>query len=473
MKSIHKKMFADMRDKTIFAKAHKFGFRYISKAFERNVFPTKKAIQNLEVFDEPMPNESTDGEALIKMLNDYGSPATVSQVGGRYFGFVNGSITPAGLAAKLLSTHWDQNTALRVMSPISSKLESIVEKWLRELLHLPENTVAGFVSGTSMANMCGLLAARYRLLKNLGWDINKQGLYNAPKIKIIAGKQAHSAVTRALNILGIGEENVYYVNADEQGRIKHEEIPALDNSTLLILQAGNVNTGAFDEFEETCEKAKQAGAWVHIDGAFGLWAGATEDFKPLTAGMENANSWAADGHKTLNTPYDCGIVLCNDPEAYTAALNAGGAYLVRSEERDPMFYTPDMSRRSRIIELWATLKYLGKEGLNEMITEMHERAKQFAEAFETTDGFTLLNEVVFNQVLIKCDSDEITNAVLQKVQEERVCWAGGSSWNGEKAIRISVCSWATTKEDVKLSVESFKKAWKGTLKEDKQVLQSA
>jgi glutamate/tyrosine decarboxylase-like PLP-dependent enzyme len=464
MKSIHKKMFADMLDKNIFSKAHKFGFRYISKAFERNVYPTKKAIQNLNIFEEAMPEKSANADELMEMLKTYGSPATVSQIGGRYFGFVNGSITPAGLAAKLLATHWDQNTALHVMSPLASKLESVVEKWLRDLLNLPENTIASFVGGTSMANMCGLLAARYRLMKNVGWDINKQGLYNAPKIKVIAGKQAHSAVTRTLNIIGIGEENVHYVNADEQGRMKHEEIPALDNTTLLILQAGNVNTGSFDEFNETCLKAKQAGAWVHIDGAFGLWAAATEDFKHLTAGMENANSWAADGHKTLNTPYDCGIVMCSDPEAYTAALNAGGAYLVRSEERDPMFYTPDMSRRARIIELWATLKYLGKEGLNEMITEMHERAKQFASAFEETEGFTVLNDVVFNQVLIKCDTEKITNSVLQKVQEERVCWAGSSVWNGQKVIRISVCSWATTKDDVKMSVESFKKALKATLK---------
>lgn len=453
-----------MGDKSLFAKVHKYGFRYITKAFNRNIFPTKKAIKNLNVFDEQMPISSGDAKDIIELLNDHGAPATVAQIGGRYFGFVNGSVTPAGLAAKALATYWDQNTALYVMSPLVAKLESITEKWLVELLNLPSKTVVGFVGGTSTANLCGLLAARYRLLDNQGWDINKQGLYNAPKLKIIAGKQAHSAVTRALNILGVGADNVHYVNADEEGRIKHEEIPAMDNSTLLILQAGNVNTGAFDEFKQTCLKARQAGAWVHIDGAFGLWAGAAEKFKHLTEGMENANSWAADGHKTLNTPYDSGMVFCSDPEAYTAALNASGAYLVRSEERDSMFYTIDMSRRSRIVELWATLKYLGKEGLDEMITEMHDRAEQFAEAFKQTEGFTVLNDVVFSQVLIKCDTDEITGSVLQKIQEERVCWAGSSSWNGAKAIRISVCSWATTKEDVKLSVESFRKALKGTVK---------
>ncbi len=457
-KSVQQKMFTEISDKTLFQQAEKFGFEYLEKAFDRNVFPSEKALENLSIFEEKMPVEIGNATQILNQLNEVGSPATVSQVGGRYFGFVNGSIVPTGLAAKILSIFWDQNSAMQVISPISSKLELVVQNWLIELFGLPSKTVAGFVSGTSMANFCGLSAARYRILKNHDWDITEKGLFEAPKIRIVTGKGAHSSVLKCISMLGLGKDNIEWVEADEQGRIIADDMPELDSKTILILQAGNVNSGAFDNFEAICEPARAAGAWIHIDGAFGLWAGATEQLKNLTKGLEFAHSYAVDAHKTLNTPYDSGIVLCQDEEAMIASLHITGPYIIIGKERDGMYYTPEMSRRARIIELWATLKYLGKKGIDEMVYGLHLRAKQFAEQLSSIEGFAVCNDIVFNQVIVQCASDDLTNQVISEIQNERVCWVGGSTWKGKKVIRISVCSWATTEEDVNLSVNSFSNA---------------
>jgi len=464
-KSIQDKMYSEMQDKSIFDVAHTSAQQYIDNVFIRNVFPTAKAISNLCYFEEEMPNEPSDSIDVIELLNKYGSPATVAQIGGRYFGFVCGSAVPAGLAAKSLATFWDQNTAMNVLSPLSSKLESVVENWLKEIFNLPFETVAGYVSGTSTANFCGLAAARYRLLKRLDWNINEKGLFNAPQIRIVTGKHAHSTVLKAISLLGFGKDNIEWVDVDEQGRIIPELIPELDERTIIILQAGNVNSGSFDPFDEICEKAKMSNAWIHIDGAFGLWAGAVKKLQHLTKGMKKANSWAVDGHKTLNTPYDCGIIMCNDREAIVSALHMTGSYIIISDERDGMFYTPEMSRRARIIELWATMKYLGRKGIDQMVYGLHQRAVQFAEEISKIDGYEVLNDVVFNQVIVSCENDIITDKTIKRIQELRECWIGGSAWNGKKIIRISICSWATTEKDVSRSVKSFEKAL-NEIKED-------
>ena len=451
-------MFTEIQDKSLFEQAQKHAFQYLDEAFQRNIFPTEDALENLSIFDEDMPQNQSEGREVIELLHQYGSPATVPAIGGRYFGFVTGSSLPTGLAAKHLATYWDQNSAMYVMSPLASKLESVVESWLKSIFHLPDTTVAGFVSGTSSANLCGLAAARNRLLKTQHWDVNSNGLFGAPNIRVVAGRQAHSTVIKAIGLLGFGQNSIEFVEVDDQGRIISDLIPELDNRTLLILQAGNVNSGSFDDFSRICEKARNSGAWIHIDGAFGLWAGAAEQLKHLTQGIECAHSWAVDGHKTLNTPYDCGIIMCADREALTEALHMTGSYIVVSKDRDGMFYTPEMSRRARIVELWATLKYLGVSGVDQMITTMHERAVQFADEVSALDGFTVLNQVVFNQVVVCCDSDEITNKVLEKIQALRECWVGGSVWQGRRVIRVSVCSWATTSDDIATSVRSFAKA---------------
>ncbi len=456
-KNLHKQMHQEMIDKKIFNQVKDYAFDYADKALERNVYPTDDAIEALNIFDEKLPESIGNPRKILEQLHKFGSPATVSQIGGRYFGLVNGGIIPTALAAKWLNDFWDQNTPLYVTSPITSKLESVVENWLKQLFKLPESTVAGFVSGTSMAILCGLAAARFRIYQRLNWDVNAKGLVEAPRIRIVAGKHIHSTVLKAIALLGFGKDNIEWVEVDVQGRILPDEIPLLDDKTILILQAGNVNSGSFDFFNEICSKAQKTNTWIHIDGAFGLWAAGSENLKYLTSGIEKADSWSVDGHKTLNTPYDCGIIMCKDKEALVSALQATGSYIVYSENRDGMLYTPEMSRRARAIELWATMKYLGKQGIDELVYGLHERAKQFAKGL-AENGFQILNDVLFNQVLVACDSDAETEETLKNLQELRVCWCGGSQWFNKKVIRISVCSWATTEEDVTRSILSFVKA---------------
>lgn len=456
--NLRERMFAELQSKTLFEQVSQYAFEYADQARERNVYPTEEALRDLHRFEEEMPQMTGEPADILSKLHKYGSPASVSQIGGRYFGLVNGGIIPTALAAKWLNDFWDQNTPLYVTSPIVSKIESIVQEWLKQLMGLHEETVAGFVSGTSMAILCGLAAGRYRIYKNLDWDVNEQGLVNAPRIRIVTSVHTHGTVLKAVALLGLGKANIEYVNVDDQGRILVDEVPELDNRTIMILQAGNVNSGSFDDIESICRKAVAVKAWVHIDGAFGLWAAATRSFKRLTKGLELANSYSVDGHKTLNTPYDSGIVLCTDQEALVNALQATGSYIVYTENRDGMSFTPEMSRRARAIELWATLKYLGAEGIEELILGLHERAQQFARELSELPGFQVVNEVHFNQVMVRCESDELTDRVIQKIQELRVCWVGGASWFGKRVIRISVCSWATTEKDVRLSVESFVEA---------------
>lgn len=461
--SLRDKMHAEQQLKSLYDEARGYAFEYADSVAERNVFPSSDAIRGLDYFVEDMPVENGDGSEILKQLHKFGSPASTAQTGGRYFGYVNGGIIPVTLATKWLTDFWDQNTALYLMSPIASKLEAVCEKWLKQLFDLPDETVAGFVSGTSSAIFCGLAAARYRLCDNKGWDFNRQGMNGAPPLRAITGQQTHGAVVKALALLGFGLDNIEYVDCDDQGRLCPEKLPELDDSCVLILQAGNVNSGAFDPFDEICTLANNVGAWVHIDGAFGLWAGGTRQLRHLTQGMNQAQSWSVDGHKTLNTPYDSGILLCADKQALTHALQASGAYLHFSENRDGMHYTPEMSRRARAVELWAALKYLGSEGVDELIVGLHDRAVLFANQLRQ-QGFSILNDVVFNQVVVGCNaSDTDTQEIIQSIQDSGECWVGGSVWQGQKVIRISVCSWVTTESDIDRSVKAFIAARKKVL----------
>ena len=453
-KNLREKMLQELEIKAIFEQAQDYAFDYVDKIRERNVFPTDDAIADLDKFTGVLPQTTGEAAEILKLLNQYGAPATVAQTGGRYFGFVDGGVLPISLAARWLSDFWDQNAALYAMSPLASKLEEICESWVRELLGLPERVVAGFVSGSSLAIFCGLAAARYRIFLNNNWDINGKGFYGAPRVRIVAGRHAHGTVVKAVALLGFGIENIEWVETDSEGRIAASKIPELDDSTILILQAGDVCSGAFDPFEEIITKANKAKAWTHIDGAFGLWAAASSKLTHLTRGIENANSFSVDGHKTLNTPYDCGIVLCDDEEALTSALHASGSYIMNSEHRDGMLYTPEMSRRSRSVELWSVLQYLGKEGVDELIYGLHLRAVQLAGELRAEE-FKILNDVVFNQVLVACDTDVLTNQTLGNIQQSGECWVGGASWDGKAVIRISVCSWVTSESDIIRTVNAF------------------
>ena len=460
-------LFEEISDNKIFSKATDHGMNYLRDVFDRNVFPGEEALARLATFDEKLNDQPVNAVEILDKLHQYGSPATVAQMGGRYFGFVCGSSIPAGLAAKNLASFWDQNSAMYVLSPLASKLETVVESWIKDIFNLRGDYAFGFVSGSSLATFCALAAARYSLLKKQDWDLNRKGLQNSPDLRIVTGKHAHSTVLKAVSLLGLGTDNIEWVEVDDQGGIRADLIPRLDGNTILILQAGNVNSGSFDDFSSICGKAKKAGAWIHIDGAFGLWAAASSRLSFLTEGMEKADSFSVDGHKTLNTPYDNGILICRDKAALQSALHMSGSYIIKSADKDGMFHTPEMSRRARIVDLWATMKSLGKSGIAELVETMSDRACLFKKEIQKIDGFSVLNEISFNQVLVTCKNDELTEKTIKKIQDLRVCWVGGSQWFGRKVIRVSISSWATTEKDIQMSVNSFKEALEYIREEEK------
>jgi glutamate/tyrosine decarboxylase-like PLP-dependent enzyme len=454
MNKLQKELFNQQTSKLLLKQAQQAAFHYIDKVSQQQVFPSEASLNKLTIFDEALPELTSDPASLLEILNTVGSLNTVAQTGGRYFGFVNGNALPVTLATKWLADVWDQNAALYAMSPIASKLEATCQDWLNQLFDLPSTTVAGFVSGTSIATLSALAAARFRQLQKLGWDVNQQGLFGAPRIRLILGKQTHGTVAKAISLLGFGQASIEWVDCDKQGRMIVEKLSKLDQSCILVLQAGNVNSGAYDDFMQICHLADKAQAWVHIDGAFGLWAKASQAFDTQTHGMELADSWSVDAHKTLNTPYDCGIVLCKDAEALTSALHQQGSYIQYSEHRDGLLYTPEMSKRARAIELWSAIKYLGRAGIAELVEQLHSHAKLFAQLLADNE-FSILNDVVFNQVILSCETEELTQKTLAWVQQSGECWCGGSTWHGKSVIRISLCSWATTEQDIERSVNAF------------------
>lgn len=444
-------------DGTLFSQALDHGREYLSKTFDRDVAPSQEAVAELDQFREALPENPGDPFKIVDQLHSVGSAGTMAQTGGRFFGLVNGGTVPTGLAARILADTWDQNAVLHAISPTNAVLEEVCQDWLRDLLGLPKQTVAGFVSGTSMAIVCGLAAARWRLCERAGYDINAGGLAGAPKLRIVTSRHAHSTVLKAVVLLGFGTDTIEWVDVDTQGRLLPQAMPTLDENSILILQAGNVNSGSFDPLRQACELAKAAGAWVHIDGAFGLWAAACSELSHLTDGIELADSWSVDAHKTLNTPYDSGISLCADAEAMVKALQNSGAYIMYSEHRDGMLYTPEMSRRARAVDLWATLKYLGRSGVDQIVLSLHERATQFGEELKVA-GFEVVADIPFNQVIVRVGDESATQAFVQNVQASGDAWVGSSMWFGEPIVRISVCSWATTPQDVSGTVDAFCKA---------------
>lgn len=434
--------------------AKDFAVRYLDELPAKRVFPDGEALKKLESLRIPLPEKPTDPSEVLETLNRVGSPNAVASNGARYFGFVFGGTLTASLASNWLAAAWDQNAVFKISSPIGAALEKISAGWLLDLLQLPAQSSVGFVTGTTMANFCGVLAARHSIYERKGWNSKQKGINGAPPIRIVVGEEVHASMLRALVLAGFGLDNLVRVPADDQGRIKADEIPPLDDSTLLCLQAGNVNTGAIDPIKKICTAAKDRGAWIHIDGAFGLWARVSSARAQMAEGCELADSWAIDLHKWLNVPYDAGAVICKHPRILQEALAVSAAYLPDSVEPDPYCNTPEMSRRARGIETWAAIYSLGKEGVIELIERCCRCAKLFAANLEKA-GFEILNEVTLNQVLVSFGDAELTNRIIKKIQDDGTCWCGGTVWKGKTAMRISVSSWLTTTEDIEKSSEAI------------------
>lgn len=434
--------------------------RYSAAVRDRRVAPRTPDIARLQALGGPLPLNPSDPMETLALLDDVGSPATVATTGGRYFGFVIGGSLPAAVAANWLAGIWDQNAAFSVMSPVAAKIEEIVSGWMLDLLGLPQECAIGFVTGTTMANFTALAAARTALLQRSGWNVEEQGLFGAPPIRVLVGEEAHVSLLKALALLGLGRARVISVPADSQGRMRADAMPEPDDRTLICIQAGNVNTGAFDPANEICSRARDAGAWVHADAAFGLWAAVSPLYADLSQGFGLADSWAVDCHKWLNVPYDSGIAVVRAPEHLQKAMAMSAAYLQTSGLREPCHFTPEASRRARGIELWAAIRSLGREGLREMIERNCRQAKVFAERLQQA-GFEVLNDVVLNQVLVSFGNPGETRRVIADVQDEGTCWCGGTQWHGRTAMRISVSSWATTDDDVERSLAAILKIAKG------------
>jgi len=428
---------------------------YLEGLDSRGVAPAPEAVAKLSVLDAPLPEETDKPEAVLKLLDDLCSPATMAMAGPRFFGFVIGGSLPVTLAANWMAGAWDQNAAYYNSTPSAALVELVSLRWLLKLFGLPAQSGGAFVTGATMANFSALAAARHGVLERAGWNVEADGLFGAPAITVIVGAEVHPSVVKALGLLGLGRSRLIKVPVDGQGRMRVEEMPPISGPTIVIAQAGNVNTGAFDPFTEICERAHQAGAWVHVDGAFGLWAATAPSRMNLTTGMANADSWATDLHKWLNVPYDSGLGIVRDADALRAAMAITAEYLpTESPFRNPADFTPELSRRARGVEVWAALRTLGRKGVTEMIERNCREARRFAEGFKAA-GYKVLNDVVLNQVLVSFGDAEKTNRIIAGIQTDGTCWCGGTIWQGQTAMRISVSSWATTDADVEASLEAM------------------
>jgi len=437
--------------------------RYVREIAERRVAPAAQTLANLAKFHEPFPEMPAEPAEVLEMLDEVGSPATVASPGGRYFGFVLGGTLPASLAANWLAGAWDQNASLRVMSPVAAELEDVVLGWICEALDLPRNCDGGLVTCATTANFAALVAARQAILARAGWNAADDGMFGAPSIDVVVGDEVHASILKALSLAGFGSKRLLRGEVDAQGRMRADKLPPLNDRTIVCIQAGNVNTGAFDPAAAICARAHEQGAWVHVDGAFGLWARVSPAFRHLTEGLEQADSWATDAHKWPNVNYDSGIVLVKDGMALRSTMTMTAAYLQGGALREPMYHTPEASRRARGVELWAALKSLGRAGLRELIERTCLHAQRFADGFRRA-GFAVLNDVVINQVLVSFGSEEVTHRIIRAIQEDGTCWCGGTLWQGKPAMRVSVSSWATTEADVDVSLAAIVRIARGHLK---------
>jgi glutamate/tyrosine decarboxylase-like PLP-dependent enzyme len=434
---------------------------YLDTVAERHVGGVATRAQLMGALGGPLPVDGVDPLDVLEHLVEATDAGIVASAGPRYFGFVTGGALPITVAADWLSSAWDQNGCLYVLSPAIAVMEDIVASWILELLDLPRHASVGFVSGCHLANFTCLAAARHEVLRRAGWNVETQGLQRAPQVRIVVGGEAHITAIGALRYLGFGSEELDVIPVDGQGRMRADALEAAlqthSGPTIVCTQAGNVSTGASDPFAAIVAAAHARDAWVHVDGAFGLWARAVPDLAAQVAGIEHADSWATDAHKWLNVPYDSGIAIVADAAPHRAAMGLKASYLQRGadEERVGMDWVPDSSRRSRIVPLYALFRSLGREGIAEMVRRTCALARRMADRLGAAPGVSVLNDVSLNQVLVQFRDDETTREVIRRVQAEGTCWAGGAEWQGKQAMRISVSNWSTTEADIDSSADAI------------------
>ncbi|HZP65283.1 MAG TPA: pyridoxal-dependent decarboxylase [Rudaea sp.] len=427
---------------------------YLGGLAERKVAPDPAAVAALDALDGALPEGPRDPREVIALLDRYASPATMGMAGPRFFGFVIGGALPVALAANWLASAWDQNTGYYNITPATARLEQTTLRWLLELLDLPRGCGGAFVTGANVANFVALAAARHAVLARVGWKVEADGLFGAPPIAVVVGEEAHPTLIKSLGLLGLGRSRLVRVPVDAQGRLRPERLPPVAGPTIICTQVGNVNTGACDAVAAVRERVADA-AWLHVDGAFGLWARAAPTRRELVRGVELADSWATDAHKWLNVPYDSGLAFVRDANALSAAMAITAEYLpTDSPWRNPSDFTPELSRRARGVDVWAALMGLGRSGVAELVERNCRQARRFAEALSAA-GFDVLNEVVLNQVLVAFGDAERTQRVVAALQAEGTCWCGGTVWQGRTAMRISVSSWATTDADIERSIAAM------------------
>jgi glutamate/tyrosine decarboxylase-like PLP-dependent enzyme len=451
---------ADVRD--LLRRTADLAADFLESIDERPVFPRVSVEELRESLGGPLPAEPTEPELVIEQLAAAADPGIVAMPSGRYFGFVIGGGLPAALAADWLASAWDQNAGLYVGGPSAAVVEEVVRDWVCDLLGLPGDSSIGFVTGTQMGSVTALAAARFRVLERVGWDVSRDGLTGGPRVRVLVGEKRHVSIDRALRLLGLGAPEV--VHADSEGRMEtaplRDALRAGDGPTIVCAQAGEVNTGAFDPLDAIADAVDEHGAWLHVDGAFGLWAAASPQLRELVRGANRAHSWITDTHKWLNVPYDSALVLCTDSEAHRAAMTASASYLMQDGAgvRDEVDWVPEFSRRARGFAVYAALRSLGRAGVAELVERTCACAHRFAEGIVELPGVELLNEVVLNQVLFRFDSDDRTDEVLRTVQEAGDVWMSGTAWDGRRAIRVSVSNWQTGAEEIDLALESFRAA---------------
>ena len=429
--------------------------RYLRSVHERRVAPTPEAVAGLAALDVPLQDLPIPPEKVVEELDRIAEPATLTISGPRFFGFVNGGSLPATVAVNWLSTAWDQHGTFAATAPASTAVEQVAMRWIIDLLGLPAESVGAFVTGTTVAHITALAAARDWLLAQSNWNIDQHGLFGAPEIDVIASEEGHTTLWKALGVVGLGRSRIVTVPVDDQGRMRADAFPDVKRPSIVCLQAGNVNTGSFDPFNDIIDRVRAAKhpAWVHVDGAFGIWARVAPQRAHLTAGVERADSWATDGHKWLNVPYDCGMAIVRNADALRKTMSFKADYLPE-EAANPSDYTPEGSRRARGMDAWAALRTLGRSGLADLVERNCRLAKRFADAFAAA-GYSVLNDVVLNQVLVSFGEPEHTRRVIAAIQEDGTCWCGPTVWHGQTAMRVSVISWMTTEEDVDRSLETI------------------